>query len=84
MINILKGFGLLLCGIIPQGLQDFVVIMAELLWEFLRFICSIVLSLVALLFLTALVCGFAYSIFAAPLIAIAICAVVIMIKVVFR
>lgn len=84
MINILKGFGLLLCGIIPQGLQDFIGMIFELAWEFIRFLTSVVVSLILACLLLGLVLGFVYSIFAAPLVAIAICTVVVAWRVVTR
>lgn len=77
MISILKGFGLLLCGIIPQGLQEFIGIVFELAWEFIKFLASVVVSLILACALIWAVLGFVYSIFAAPLVAIAICAVVV-------
>lgn len=84
MINILKNCGLLLCGIIPQGLQDFIGMVLDLAWEFIKFLTSFVASLVLTCLLIWLVLGFVYSIFAAPLVAIAICAVVVAWRVVTR
>ena len=77
MINILKGFGLLLCDIIPQGLQEFIGMVFELAWEFIKFLASVVVSLILACMLLGLALGFVYLIFTAPLVAIAICAVVV-------
>lgn len=84
MANIIRSLSLLLCSIIPKGLQDFVGMIFELAWEFIKFIASVVVSLILACVILAMALGFVYSIFAAPLVAIAICAVVVTLRVVFR
>lgn len=84
MNRAIKNIGLMLCGIIPDEVSDFVKLTVVTLWELLKFILMLSLSIGITLLIGALMLGFVYSIFAAPLIAIAICAVVVTLRVVFR
>lgn len=84
MNNAIKNIGLMLCGIIPDEVSDFVKLALVTLWELFKFLVLLSLSAGITLLIGALMLGFVYSIFAAPLIAIAICAVVVTLRVVFR
>lgn len=77
MNNAIKNIGLMLCGIIPDEVSDFVKLAVVALWELFKFILLLSLSIGITLLIGALMLGFVYSIFAAPLVAIAICAVVV-------